>query len=78
MARPEEITGKKKLTLEPLAYSVEQFCRVHDISIGFFYTLLKAGTGPRVMKIGTRTLISAEEAARWRDERTAASSNNVA
>jgi hypothetical protein len=59
--------------LEPLAYSVEEFCKVHDISVGFFYALLKRGEGPRVMKVGLRTLISAEEATRWREERTAAS-----
>jgi hypothetical protein len=70
MARGE-VTGKRPLEL--LAFSVEEFCRAHGISIGHFYALLKAGRGPRVMKLGTRTLISAEEAARWRDERTAES-----
>jgi len=62
--------------LPPGAYSVEQFCRAHDISIGHFYALLKAGIGPRLMKVGIRTLISVEEAARWRAERTAASSES--
>jgi hypothetical protein len=61
---------KQRLTL---GYSVAEFCEAHDISIGFFYELRKRGLGPRVMKLGTRTLISAEEAARWRAERTAAS-----
>jgi hypothetical protein len=90
MARPE-ITGRKHIadeasaavssahrapSLPPGAYSVEQFCRAHDISIGHFYALLKAGIGPRVMKVGIRTLISVEEAARWRAERTAASSES--
>jgi hypothetical protein len=60
---------KQRLTL---GYSVAEFCEAHDISIGFF-ELRKRGLGPRVMKLGTRTLISAEEAARWRAERTAAS-----
>jgi hypothetical protein len=60
---------------QPLAFSVEEFCRAHGISIGFFYALLKRGEGPEIMKLGTRTLISAEEAARWRAERTAASSD---
>lgn len=61
--------------LQPLAFSVEKFCRAHGISIGFFYALQKKGLGPRVMKVGLRTLISVEEAARWRAERTAASSD---
>ena len=60
---------------QPLAFSVEEFCRVHSISIGFFYALLKRGEGPEIMKLGTRTLISHEAAARWRTERTAASSD---
>ena len=68
MTRPE-ITGRKA----PLALSVGEFRDAHDISIGHFYAMLKKGVGPRVMKVGTRTLISVEEAARWRAERTDAS-----
>ena len=40
-----------------------------------FYALLKRGEGPEIMKVGLRTLISHEAAARWRAERTAASSD---
>jgi predicted DNA-binding transcriptional regulator AlpA len=84
MARPE-VTGKNpRVSSEvalpeqhargpPLAMTVPQFCKAHGISIGHFYALLKRGLGPRVMKLGVRTLISTEEAARWRAERTAAS-----
>jgi hypothetical protein len=76
-ATPEsEVKEKPQVKLvrvlaTPLAFSVEEFCKAHGISIGHFYALLKAGLGPRVMKVGLRTLISAEEAARWRAERTA-------
>ncbi|WP_212566890.1 hypothetical protein [Aromatoleum tolulyticum] len=31
-----------------------------------FYKLMKSGHGPRIMKVGTRTLISVEAAADWR------------
>jgi predicted DNA-binding transcriptional regulator AlpA len=48
------------------AQSVTEFCRTHSISRAAFYNLLKAGRGPQIMKIGTRTLISVEAAARWR------------
>jgi excisionase family DNA binding protein len=48
------------------AYSVKEFCRQHGISRGLFYMLLRSGRGPRVMKIGRRTLIAAEAAAEWR------------
>jgi hypothetical protein len=58
-----------------LALSVAEFCQLHSISIGFFYELLKRGEGPRIMKVGLRTLVSIEEAARWRAQRTAATTD---
>jgi hypothetical protein len=67
--------ARAKRSLETLGFSVADFCEAHNISIGHFYALRKKGLGPRVMKVGLRTLISAEEAARWRAERTAASSD---
>jgi hypothetical protein len=65
--------AKAKRPLETLSLSVAEFCERHNISIGHFYALKKKGLAPRVMKVGLRTLISAEEAARWRAERTDAS-----
>lgn len=47
-------------------YSVKDFCAAHQISKVAFYDLLKKGIGPRIMKVGTRTLISLEAAAEWR------------
>ena len=38
----------------------------NGISRAMFYKLLKAGTGPKIMKVGERTLISSEAAAEWR------------
>lgn len=52
---------------EPQAYTVATFCKVHSISRSFFYELLKTGRGPRVTKIGNRTLISREAAFDWRN-----------
>jgi hypothetical protein len=46
--------------------SVDQFCVDHDICRAFFYKLRRQGRGPAVTKLGTRTVISAESAARWR------------
>ena len=48
------------------AQTVEEFCQSHRISRGTFYNLLKEDRGPRVMKVGARTLVSAEAAADWR------------
>lgn len=50
----------------PAVYSVKGFCAAHDITKVTFYALLKKGIGPRIMKVGVRTLISHEAAAEWR------------
>ena len=50
-------------------YSVPEFCSAHGISRGTFYNLAKANKAPRFMKVGERTLISKESAAKWRRER---------
>ena len=49
-----------------VANHVSGFCREHGISRAHFYNLLKRGDGPVIMKVGRRTLISAEAAAEWR------------
>ena len=43
-----------------------KFCHAHRISRGTFYKLLSEGRGPTAIKIGTRTLITAEAAEEWR------------
>ena len=53
------------LLAEMLAFSIREFCRRHAISRAHFYNLSKNGTAPVVMRVGPRTLISAEAAA-WR------------
>lgn len=50
------------------AFSVAQFCEAHGFTKVLFYKLLKDGRGPRIMKVGNRTLISMEAAADWRRE----------
>jgi predicted DNA-binding transcriptional regulator AlpA len=46
--------------------SVPAFCADQAVSRSLFYRLLKEGRGPRLTKIASRTLISAEAAAEWR------------
>src|SRR5262245_7869979 len=48
------------------AYTIDQFCTRHGISKSFFFALMAEGRGPRVMRVGRRTLISREAAAAWR------------
>ena len=55
------------------AFSIEQFCAAHGgISQAFFHKLVSEGRGPKLMKVGARTLISVEAAAEWRRAREAA------
>lgn len=54
----------------PSALAVPEFCRAHRISRAHFYELLKRGLGPRVMKVGARTLVSQEAASEWRERMT--------
>ncbi len=55
-------------------YTIPEFCDAYSISRSKFYEILKAGFGPRIMKVGRRTLISVEAAEKWR-ARIEASSN---
>jgi len=48
------------------ADSVDSFCKRHSISRPFFYRLLQEGKGPKIIKLGRRTLITRESAAEWR------------
>jgi len=48
------------------AYSVEGFCKAHGISRALFYLIQRDRTGPAVMRVRGRTLISREAAAAWR------------
>jgi len=51
------------------AFTITEFCEAHRISRSKLYQLWAAGTGPRVMKVGVKVLISIEAAAEWRRER---------
>jgi predicted DNA-binding transcriptional regulator AlpA len=50
------------------SFSVKEFCQLHAISRSFFYLLRERGSAPRIMKVGKRTLISADAAAEWRKD----------
>jgi hypothetical protein len=50
----------------PAMFSIADFCYSHSISRALFYKLHAQGLAPRVCKVGTRSLISAEDAAAWR------------
>jgi predicted DNA-binding transcriptional regulator AlpA len=52
--------------MDSQAYSIPHFCSTHSISRALFYLLLREGRAPAIMKVGRRTLISADAAAAWR------------
>ena len=49
-----------------LAFSIDQFCKLHGISRAKFYVMRDEGDGPTLMYVGTRVLISCEAAEQWR------------
>ncbi len=60
------------------AYSIAEFCESHGgITRQFFYKLQTQGKAPRIMRVGSRVLISAEAAADWRKEMEAATSQEA-
>ena len=71
MARPE-VTGSEMFDVADAdAFSVNEFCARHRISVQLFYKNRKQM--PRTFNVGTRVLISKESAVAWRREREAAS-----
>jgi predicted DNA-binding transcriptional regulator AlpA len=46
-------------------YSIKEFCARYDTSRTAFYRLQREGRGPRLMKVGRRTVISHEAAQEW-------------
>lgn len=50
------------------AHSVTTFCKAFQISRSMFYKLAREGKAPRLMKVGRRTLISAEATQEWKKQ----------
>ena len=48
------------------AYTIAEFCSAYRVSRTHLHNLMKAGKGPRIMKLGRRVLISPEAADDWR------------
>lgn len=60
------------------AYTVEEFCQAYRICRATFYNLVRSGRGPAIMKVGSRTLVSAEAATEWRRKMEAATTKIAA
>ena len=67
---PREVKKPPSPPLDELkAYSIQQFCALHGISIDTYFRMQRQGLGPATMKVLNRTLISVESAAAWRRAR---------
>ncbi len=55
-------TGKH----ETAADSIPTFAKIHGICPATVYNLIRRGKGPKLMRVGRRTLVSKEAAAEWR------------
>ena len=47
-------------------YSVAEWCQRRGICVATFYNKLKCGDMPKIIKIGRRTIITAEVDEEWR------------
>jgi hypothetical protein len=78
--RKKKARGPPKRNTDAVgAYSVPDFCRLHGgMSEAFFHKLVSEGYGPRLMRVGSRTMISVESATEWRRERERAAEAEAA
>jgi hypothetical protein len=70
MARPEKARPEPAALDYADAYSIQEFCQRHRISVQVFYK--HPHLMPATFNIGKRRLISREAATRWRAAREAA------
>lgn len=64
--------------MDQQAFTIDEFAKAHRVSRELVYKMLREGTGPRIFKAGSRTLISIEAAAEWRRQREAAAAPQAA
>jgi hypothetical protein len=50
------------------AMTISEFCEAHRLSRSYFYVLVREGRGPKLMRLRSKTLISVEAAADWRQK----------
>ena len=59
------MSHNQPLPVQPLVYTVQEFCQAHRISRGQLYSLWRAGKGPRRFSVGSKVLIAANDASEW-------------
>jgi hypothetical protein len=54
---------------ESAAYTPQEFCKAHSISMSSFRKMRREGWAPEIMLLGNRHMISRESAVQWRHDR---------
>jgi hypothetical protein len=76
--KPKYTRNPVRAEANSLALSISEFARLHGISIDQFFKMQREKWGPATMRVGKRTLISAEAAAEWRKARQQAAADHAA
>jgi hypothetical protein len=84
-----EVTGRKPGSKEPaaaresgppvprLAFTVKEFCGAFRISEDMFWKMRRDGWAPKLMRVGTKVLISVAAAEQWQKGREAAAARDL-
>ncbi len=59
---------QKEMTAHTITYDIPDFCYHHKISRSLFYKLKKLKLAPKMMRVGTRVLITEDSAKEWRKQ----------
>ena len=51
---PRQVAAKAQRPIEPMAYSIAEFCEAHGISVDMYFRMGRDGFGPQTMKVGAR------------------------
>jgi hypothetical protein len=53
------------MATQPVAYTIDEFCKAYRISKAKLYQLWKAGKGPRCKRDGKWVIVTVEDAKKW-------------
>src|SRR5215831_8889860 len=70
---PSELSAAQSTKSQPIrgppveraAYTVKEFCAAYRISEDMFWKMRRNGWAPKLMKVGTRVLVSIAAAEQW-------------
>lgn len=60
---------------EKILYNVLEACQVMGVSKATFYKLSKTGNAPKILKVGTRSLVAKDDIEEWVERLRAVAAN---